>query len=1137
MQVNKSLLKKCLAAICCICLTLACVFGVAACGGDTTVKNVTASGSKITVELTDGTKQEYTLDGVVSAEEKDGVIKVIYADGTTDEISTGKVSEIKTSIKEDGKTYITLKFADGTEKEVALEKVVAKVEKQGENAIKVTYTDGSTETLDYSSAEECDHEFGNAAVVKPASCQEEGLSIRVCKNCGYVESVIIAKDTNVHGTWVFDATVTPGTLIRHENANGIITFERADEGTTHYVLRTNYVYGSMTTLEDHSGMAETCFTAKCADCNEVFEEGHAPVEEWINVPFNDNTVNVCENEHTVVKTCPDCKSVFLYDDGSYAYNGKTGDAANELVTETEPALGHTYVLSDAAPERLANGNYKMTLTCSRCGNVINPEAVKVGEVFATCKQGGYKTFRYSYENFVNGERTTITEEIQLEKTERTTDHTVGNKADGSPLQFAALNLSTGTPKYEFTPEVKPFVDNGTIAWNEGKPANCSTYMAAVFTCTVCNEKIVISLSGEHTYGEEHKVEATHTTAGYSYRVCTANPEHIYTYDEVQPTGHTYVYVTGSFNEGAMSAQFRCSCGDVQTKNVVEIADVPAADCKSKSYKDYKATLDNGIGGTQEVTFRIYAESEVLLHTVKEGYIRVAALNLSDLELHKYEYNTFGDLICNDDSEDHDADTCSKLIHWNEGKPANCNTYMAAVFTCTVCKQKIVISLSGEHLGIDESDTLVEEATCTERGTVSVKCTDCDQYILKSATDAKGHRYAPETESWNAFLANETKDGATVVFKCADCEHTITLTAKETVLAPTRNGCTTTNTKQYDFYANAATKTNYTYTVETAEQTEKTLTFTYTWSDVKTTGAHLIGKYNGADVTAVAFNMAAPTANEYEWTPSIASFFADETLRWNEGKPGTCSAHALAVFTCKTCGEQVVISVSGEHVYDTTKTVAASVTQDNVATAVAAVPTCTEGTKTWMHCSVCGRWHEETTAAKPALGHDIPTSGWEVVGPFNAEANYNAVTGKVELVTSTLQVGKAVGTCTRCGYTQTVDTEKIGNRKTGWKIAKSEMSNCAKTGYILVEYYYEINGVSTKVAEHTIEIAKFDEHITTFVGATHYVKAYDKATGDFIITYYCDGCGQFVVYARGTEATINNIIKTELGIDNVNNSRA
>lgn len=1124
MQVNKSLLKKCLAAICCICLTLACVFGVAACGGETTVKNVTASGSKITVELTDGTKQEYTLDGVVSAKEENGVIKVIYADGTTDEISTGKVSEIKTSIKEDGKTYITLKFADGTEKAVALEKVVAKVEKKNGNAIEVTYTDGSKETLDFAT-DTCEaHEFGNEAVVKPASCQEEGLSIRVCKNCGYVESVIIDKDSNVHGKWVFDATVTPGTLVRHENANGIITFERADEGKTHYVLKTNYVYGSMTTLEDYSGMAETCFTAKCADCNEIFEEGHAPVEQWVNVTFDDDTVNVCEHEHTVVKTCPDCKSVFLYDDGSFAYNGKTGEEANELVTERESALGHTYTVT-GTPVRLTDTTYKMHLHCDRCGKDIYPVATKTAEKFATCREGGFKTFTYSYENFVDGERTTITATVDLEQTARTTDHTVGLKADGTtPLQFKALNLATGLPTYEFNPDVKPFVDNGTIKWSEGKPANCSTHMAAVFTCTVCEEKIVISLSGEHTYGEEHVVNKTCTTDGYSYKVCSACGNE-YRYNIVAATGHVYSYVAGSFDEAAMTAQFRCACGDIQTKPVTLKDDVPAADCRSKSYKTYKVTLDNGIGGTQEIVFKIESSTETLFHTIKAGMRKFAAYNIAS-STPKYDHN-----------DDLKALFANGTIRWSEGIPANCSTHMPAVFTCTVCNEQIVIALSGEHLNLDQSDKHDVAPTCTERGYVEVKCTDCGNYIEQSATDAKGHNFAPETASWNAFLALTARNGAAVTFKCADCVETITLYAAETVLADVRNGCTTTHTKQYDFYTNVANKTKYTYTVKTAEETDKTITFTYSWNDVSTTGSHLIGKYNNSDVTAVAFQMADPSQNKYDWTPAIAHFFGNSTLRWNEGKPGTCSAYALAVFKCDTCKEQVVIQVSGEHNFDTNKAVAASVPATGVAAAPAAVPTCTVGTRTWMHCSVCDRWVEDTTKAEAALGHNIPTDGWNVVGPFFAEATYDSVTNTVKLEESTLQVGYAEGSCTRCGDTYRVDVKKTGNRKTGWKIAKSEMPNCAKGGYILVEYYYEIGGVSTKVAEQKIEIAKFTDHITSFVNATHYVKAYDKVTGEFIITYYCEGCKQFVVYARGTEAEINNIIKTELGITNVNNSRA
>ena len=886
----------------------------------------------------------------------------------------------------------------------------------------------------------------------------------------------------------------------------------------------------MTTLEDKSGMAETCFTARCADCNEIFKEGHAPVEQWINVPINDKTVDVCENEHIVVKTCPDCKSVFLYDDGSFAYNGKTGEEANELVTEREPALGHTYKVK-GEPEKLPNGTYKICLHCDRCGKDIDRTATKTAEKFATCKEGGFKTFTYSYENFVDGERTTITATVELEKTAKTTDHTVGLKADGTtPLQFEALNLETRTPEYEFNPDVKPFVDNGTIKWSEGKPANCSTHMAAVFTCTVCEEKIVISLSGEHTYGEEVVVPATCTTNGYSYKDCaedtTPDKSHRWTYNEVAAKGHKYSYVEGSFNETAtaMTAQFKCACGDIQTKPVTLKDDVPAADCRSKSYKTYKATLENGIGGTQEIVFRIESSTETLYHTIKVGMRKYAAYNIASSEP-KYDHN-----------DELKALFADGTISWSEGIPANCKTHMPAIFTCTVCNEQIVIALSGEHLNLDQNDKNIVPPTCTERGYVEVKCTDCGNYIEQSATDAKGHNFAPETASWDAFLKLTARNGAAVTFKCADCTETITLYAVETVPEDIRNGCTTTHIKQYDFYTNVANKTNYTYTVTTAEETEKTITFTYSWNDVSTTGTHLIGRYNNKDITAVAYQMADPKQNQYPWTPAIAHFFGNSTLRWNEGKPGTCSDFALAVFKCETCKEQVVIQVSGEHKFDTNKTVAASVTDTGVAAAPAAVPTCTEGTKTWMHCSVCGKWIEDTTKAEAALGHNIPTDGWKVVGPFSAEATYDSVTNTVKLKESALQVGYAEGACTRCGATYKVENEKFGNRKTGWMIAKSEMPNCAKGGYILVEYYYEIGGVSTKVAEKRIEIEKFDKHITSFANATHYIKAYEKATGKFIITYYCEGCNQFVVYARGTEEEINDIIKKELGIENVNDSQ-
>lgn len=1160
MQVNKSLLKKCLAAICCICLTLACVFGVAACGGDTTVKDVKAENNKITVELTDGTKHTYDLDGVVKTEEKDGVIKVIYADGHTEELNTNGVTDVKTTIK-DGKTYIVLTMADKTTKEVALEKVVQSVKKSGNGAIEVTYTDGSKETLSYD--ESCEHEFGSAAVVKPASCQEEGLSIKVCKTCGYVESVAVAKDDSVHGTWVFDATVKHGEVTKTIGDDGMVTFERADEGKTHYVLRTNYTFESITTLEDKS---KACYQATCADCGKIFEQGHRPVDQWISKPLSDSSVNVCENEYPAVKTCPDCLAVFLYKDGSFGPIEKDG-VMNELDITTAPAQGHDYVVT-GDPVKLDNGNYRITLICSKCGKTITPEATKTGEKFATCKEGGYKTFTYVYENYVDGEKTQIKAELQLEKTDKTLDHTVFYRNDEhkTPVQYKAFSVATNGPEYPYTDELKGYVCDNTsdshdasacdklIHWSEGKPANCSTHMAAVFKCEVCGQYIVISLSGEHTYGEEVVVPATCTTDGYSYKDCaedtTADKTHRWIYNEVAAKGHAFKYIDGSFDAVAMTARFKCTnsgCTEVVTKTVIEKSNHPATDCKSKSYKTYEATLDNGIGGTQKVTFDVYAADEVLYHTVRADLIKFAAIDLNDVRRFEYNfYDALKDIICDNTSDSHDASACSKLIHWSEGKPANCSDHMAAVFKCTVCNQQIVISLSGEHMSLDQNDKQIVEATCTEHGSVSVKCTDCGEYVLQSATDAKGHRFAPDATEWAAFVANPANN-ATVKFNCADCEETITLKAKKTALPARTDNCGTTQIDKYDF-VDVTTGKNYTYTVEAKETTETELvtitkTFEYSWSKTNSRSEHLIGTFNGNPVRATAFSLAAPEENKVEWSEAIGYFFSEEVskLHWNEGKPGTCSDYALAVFTCETCKEQIVIRVSGEHVLTETKTIAANVVEagthkvergDNrVANATRATATCTMGTRTWTYCSECGAWIEEVSEAKAELGHDIPTDGWTVEGPFFAE--HVIVNGKVQLNESNLQVGYAEGACTRCGDTYRVDFKKTGNRKTGWQIETETMPNCAKSGSVKIGYYYEINKKSVKVAEKTIEMAKVEEHITTFAGATKYVKGYDKANDKFFIAYYCAGCDQFVVYAKGTEAEINNIIKTELDISKVN----
>ena len=556
---NKTLLKKLVGLTAVVCLALAMVFGLVGCGeSEPTVKQTSVQGNKIVVELTDGTKTEYSIDGI---------------------------TDVKTA--ENGKVVLT-------------------------------YANGSKVTMNYGACS--NHDFTSSATVRPASCSEEGVAIKVCKNCGFVESVDLPKDPDVHGKWVFATDIFEGDLEREETDNGIVNYTREDYGYSYYALETQYVASSMTTLEEYSGVAEKCFEAECALCGETFAAGHKPVDEWISVPMDDTTVNVCTDEHLVVKTCPTCKAVFLYDDGTYGYN-KT----NKLAVESEPALGHLYG-APVVGAKVTNSDpnyYPVTLHCTRCGEDQDVRAYFKQEVkqTANCKDDGfeYKIYEYEYWNYENGESKKFTDTISVERVDYPS---TGEHAVTEDIVFFAYEIGAADG-YEYTEELKPLFDNGTLRWNEGEPATCSNYAAAVFTCISCNEVIVISISGEHTFGAEAKVSATCTEDGYSYKTCTVTVcGYEWVYGEVPAAGHNYQYVANSFAPSATAAnagtaQVKCAvCGDTLVLDATLVDTYTAQNCGEKSYKEYKVTVDNGLGTSKDIKFKVYDPNEVIKHTIK-----------------------------------------------------------------------------------------------------------------------------------------------------------------------------------------------------------------------------------------------------------------------------------------------------------------------------------------------------------------------------------------------------------------------------------------------------------------------------------------------------------------------------------------
>ena len=1099
---NKTLLAKIVGLVAVVCLALAMTFGLVACG-DATVKNITQDGNVITVELTDGKTSEIKLDGVKDAKVENGKLVLTYADGKTAEFALD-VADLSTGVNEDGDTEIVLTFNNGRMSKITLGKVVADAAFE-DGAFTVTYSDGTTAEyaigtvvdvevladgqtkITYADGTEavigeanCDHAFTASADIKPASCCEKGVAIQVCEKCGFVESIEVDKDPTVHGKWELTSEIEHGALNYDVNEEtGIIYYSREDKGFSLYTLATEYICDSVTILEGYSGVADLCFKAQCALCGEQFAAGHAPVDEWENIIVDDDLVNVCENEHTVYKTCPICKSVLLYDD-----NGV-------IVTEKEPALGHIYgePLIGNKVTNVQNPYYPVTLTCERCGADQEVRAYFDSDVEedvpADCRNDGHymyqATYKYAYNNYVDGEATilygTFTCEDEYEVYENTGEHTLADDV----RKFHAYSIVDEGPEYEYTEDLKAFFDNNKLRWSEGVPANCETHNPAVFTCTVCGEQIVIALSGEHTFGDETVIAATCTEDGYSYKTC-ADCDYRWVYNEVPAKGHNYAYVNGSFEASTGKANFRCAnCGDVQNLAVTLVSHNPAQDCKSKTYDTYKVVI-----GTQTIQFNVVAAEEVLYHTIKantatEQYMKYAAYSIAN-DAPKYEYN-----------EQLKGFFAQNLIRWSEGVPANCSTYMPAVFTCTVCNEQIVIALSGEHLGLDEEDTEYDAPTCTERGFLYMYCADCEEYILQNTYAAVGHSFAPNADSWEEFLAANVKAGKAVVFDCADCDTSITLYAKETI-TPSTVGCVTTDTYKYDFYTAANNTTNYTYQVETAEGTAKTLTFKYSWAYSESQGTHLIGKYNGNDVRVVAFNLAVPADNRYEYGEGFGYFFGNGKLAWNEGNPGTCdNGYALAVFTCETCGEKVVFQLSGEH------TLGDTITEE---------PDCTHAGRSYKVCQICQAIVDEVVI--PALGHDY--GEWTVEG----DRFVDAYEEEGVVYVGDYNLGYAISVCTRCQDELEAEADVIS----------TTLPTCGKDGKVVVGYYFD----DELVATDTIVIPMIDHHITTLENAEHVIKWFDD--GKYYLGYVCDDCGKLVVVAKSAnEATIDALVE-ELTADYV-----
>ena len=326
-----------------------------------------------------------------------------------------------------------------------------------------------------------------------------------------------------------------------------------------------------------------------------------------------------------------------------------------------------------------------------------------------------------------------------------------------------------------------------------------------------------------------------------------------------------------------------------------------------------------------------------------------------------------------------------------GKKAGTVTITAKTTNGLTANAQIKV-VSGHTFG---TWTTTKNATCTQVGTKSRKCTVCGK--KETQTIAKtGHKSVTD----KAISATCTTDGKTEGSHCSVCGAVIK--AQETIKATghkfgnwttTKSAtCTESGTQIRKCENCGATESKSLSAKGHTEIVDKAISATCT-TDGKTEGSHC----SACGAVIKAQDTIKATGHKFG--------------NWTTIKPATCTESGTQIRKCETCGATESKSLSAKgHTEVVDKAIPATCTTDGK----------TEGS----HCSVCGQTIKKQNII-PAIGH-IYDSGKLVSSPTCTE------------------VGTKIYTCTICGAVKTETIEAKGhNYSDEWTIDKN--ATCMEEG--------------------------------------------------------------------------------------------
>ena len=583
---------------------------------------------------------------------------------------------------------------------------------------------------------------------------------------------------------------------------------------------------------------------------------------------------------------------------------------------------------------------EMTYTCTVCEETKTEEIAALGHDWdegeittpATCGTAGEMTYTCRRD----GCDATKTEVI-----EATGEHNFEDGyVDATCTENAKVGMVCtvcGTEQGEMTELPGTALGHKLVEDEETlKPATCTEAGSVTLKCSRCDytEEKVLPATGEHT---EEVVEAkapTCTEAGYTEGVrCSVCGETLYGMEEIPATGeHTPVTdaaVAPTCNTPGKTEGSHCSvCGEVLVAQEEIDINPEAHNYELTSTLKEPTCTTTGIG-KYTCSYCGASKYEVIAaeHKWNEG-----AQNKTPTCTEAGEM-TYTCTVC----EETKTEEIAALGHdWDEGEittPATCGTAGEMTYTCRRdgcdATKTEVIEATGEH---NFEDGYVD-ATCTENAKVGMVCTVCGTEqgeMTELPGTALGHKLVEDEETLKPATCTEA---GSVTLKCSRCDYTEEKTLDALGHTPGEPEMVEpTCTESGKSVVKCAVCGEILESDDLGELAPATGHKPVAMEEVAAT-CTTAGSTGGVICSACEAVLEEPTV--VPANPDAHVYQLEKTL-----KEPTCSAPGIGSYKCECCGKTAYLSIEPlEHAWDE-----GTVTKE---------PTCTEDGEKTVTCTVCG----------------------------------------------------------------------------------------------------------------------------------------------------------------------------------------